>query len=167
MEEITPIIWIMAKPLLNQIRSLLIEKAKTVAVAESCTGGLLSKLLTDLPGSSRYFIFGAVTYSNQAKIKILRLQAGLIAKNGAVSAAVAGKMAQNARKLFKTDFGIAITGIAGPGGGSKDKPVGTVFIAVDSLRRRICKKFLFYGSRKNIRMQSALESLELLKKCLA
>ena len=157
----------MAQHLLNQVHSLLIKKAKTVAVAESCTGGLLSKLFTDLAGSSRYFIFGAVTYSNQAKIKILRLPSQLIAKNGAVSAPVAKIMAKNVRRLFKTDFGIAITGIAGPSGGSKAKPVGTVFIAVDAGEKKICKKFLFSGSRKSIRTQSALKSLELLKKCLA
>jgi PncC family amidohydrolase len=149
--------------IIAQIHRLLIRKSITLAVAESCTGGLLSKLLTDLGGSSRYFIFGAVVYSNKAKSLILDIPNTLIAKEGAVSASVAALMAGRIRKLAHTDFAIAITGIAGPGGGSKTKPVGTVFIAVEGKSKKICKKFNFKGNRASVRKRSALKSLELLK----
>ena len=147
----------------TQIHELLIKKHKTIAVAESCTGGLLSKLLTDLEGSSKYFIFGAVVYSNKTKNSMLGIPKSLIAKEGAVSAGVAALMATRVRKLIRADFAIAITGIAGPGGGSKTKPVGTVFIAVEGKGKKICQKSSFKGSRSSIRQKSALKSLELLR----
>ena len=152
--------------IIAQIHQLLIKKHKTVAVAESCTGGLLSKLLTDLGGSSRYFIFGAVVYSNIAKSSILGIPNSLIAKEGAVSASVAALMATRVRKLIRADFAIAITGIAGPGGGSRIKPVGTVFIAVEGKGKKICQKFSFKGSRASVRKKSALKGLELLRSFL-
>ena len=107
------------------------EGGKTVAVAESCTGGLLGKLLTDSPGSSEYFVCGWVTYSNSAKINELGVDEGVIERNGAVSEEVAGAMARGCRVRSGADFGIGITGIAGPGGGSEEKPVGLVYIGVD------------------------------------
>ena len=152
----------MPQHIVEQIHSFLIKKQKTIAVAESCTGGLLSNLLTDLSGSSGYFILGVIAYSNRAKIKILKIPAGLIAKKGAVSKEAAAKMAQSVRKLAKTDLGIGITGIAGPTGGSPKKPVGTVFIAVDSKSKKICQKFHFNGSRAVIRKKTVLKTLELL-----
>ena len=136
---------------------------KTIAVAESCTGGLLSKLLTDNPGSSKYFMLGIVAYSNQAKKKILQIPASILSAKGAVSPEVACLMAKSVRKLAKVNFGVGITGIAGPAGGSKAKPVGTVFIAIDSRNNSICKKFKLTGSRKSIREKTALKALELLK----
>lgn len=146
-----------------QIHQLLLKKHKTVAVAESCTGGLLSKLLTDLGDSSRYFILGTVVYSNKAKKTILGIPDSLLAKEGAVSANVAALMAARVRRIARSDFAIAITGIAGPGGGSKTKPVGTVFIAVESKGKKICQKFSFKGNRTSVRKKSALKGLELLR----
>ncbi|MFA4889462.1 MAG: CinA family protein [Candidatus Omnitrophota bacterium] len=149
-----------------QVHKCLLKNNKTIAVAESCTGGLISKLLTDLPGSSKYFILGITAYSNLAKQNLLKVPAKVIAKNGAVSAAVATTMAKNIRKIAKTNLGIGITGIAGPSGGTPGKPAGTVFIAVSSSRKTLCGKFFFLGNRDNIRSQAALKSLELLRRLL-
>lgn len=146
---------------LNQIHKLLLEKRKTVAVAESCSGGLLSKFLTDISGSSQYFILGIVAYSDKAKEKILGIPSRMIKKEGAVSKTVASLMAQNVRKLAKTNFGIGITGIAGPAGAKPHKPVGTVFIAVDNPNKKICERFQFKGKRPSIRKKTALKALEL------
>lgn len=149
--------------IINQVHKFLTKFKKTIAVAESCTGGALSGLLTQNPGSSRYFILGVVAYSNKAKKNILRIPQSVIARYGAVSKNVASLMAKSVRKIAKTDFGIGITGITGPTGGTPKKPVGTVFIAVDNQNKAICKKFLFKGNRLNIRKKVALKSLELLK----
>jgi len=154
------------EPVVSKTHSLLIKRHKTVSVAESCTGGLLSKLLTDSSGSSKYFILGLVTYSNTAKESILNIPSLLISKKGAVSKEVAQKMAESVRILAKTDFGIAITGIAGPTGAIFKKPQGTVFIAIGSKSDRICKRFLFRGNRSAVRTKAALKSLELLKRLL-
>lgn len=151
------------KDLINQIHKLLIKRKKTIAVAESCTAGLISNLLTYVSGSSRYFILGVVAYSHLAKQNILKIPSSIINKRGAVSKEIASRMAQNIRKIAKTYFGIGITGIAGPNGGMPDKPVGTVFIAIDSRSRKICKKFVFKGDRMAIRRTAALKALELLK----
>ena len=148
--------------IVNQTHNLLIKKKKNIAVAESCTGGLLCNYLTQIPGSSKYFILGVVLYSNKAKEDVLKIPADIIAKKGAVSKDVAGLLAKSVRLIAKTDFGIGITGIAGPTGGSKEKPVGTVFIAIDAKNKKICKKFNFRGSRLAIRKRAALKALELL-----
>lgn len=145
-----------------KVHTFLLKKRKTIAIAESCTGGLLSKLLTDIPGSSKYFILGVVTYSNKAKQGVLKVPPSLIAQKGAVSCEVAQRMAESVRGLARADIGIGITGIAGPGGGSLHKPVGTVFIAIDSRKGKTCKKFSFAGNRNIIREKSALKALELL-----
>lgn len=149
--------------IVTYIHKLLIKKKKNIAIAESCTGGLLSNLLTNIPGSSQYFILGIVAYSNGAKRKILKIPTSIIAQKGAVSQDVAKLMANHARLLAKSDLGIGITGIAGPSGGSEEKPVGTVFIAIDSKTKKICERFLFKGSRLKIRKKAALKALELLK----
>lgn len=156
----------MIKPHISQIHKFLIKNKRTVAVAESCTGGLLSNLLTQLPGSSQYFILGIVAYNNQMKIDILKIPKPIILKHGTVSKEVAGLMAKSARIIAKANLGIGITGIAGPNGGSKEKPVGTVFIAIDTKNNKICKKFHFKGSRLKIRRMAALKSLELLEQCI-
>ncbi len=101
----------------------------TLAVVESCTGGLIGHLLTDVPGSSRVFPGGVVAYANQPKREILGVSADLLMQHGAVSAEAAGAMAEGIRRLLNTDLGVAVTGVAGPGGGNAEKPVGTVFIA--------------------------------------
>jgi len=148
--------------IIRQVHKLLLKKQKTIAVAESCTGGLLSNLLTQISGSSRYFILGIAAYSNTAKQTILKIPADIIAKKGAVSEEVACALARSVRKLGKTDFAIGITGIAGPAGGTIKKPVGIVFIAISSKKKNLCKKFHFKGSRLMIRKTAALKALELL-----
>lgn len=152
------------QPIINQIHKLLTANQKTVAAAESCTAGLLSYLLTQRPGSSKYFVLGVSTYSNTAKTRLLKIPSRLIAKKGAVSRDVALEMARSVRKLARADFGVAITGIAGPSGGTLKKPVGTVFIAVSSRRKTVCEKWLFKGSRTRIRIKSSLKALGLLKR---
>lgn len=152
--------------ILNKIHKSLIKNKKTVAVAESCTGGHLSCLLTSKSGSSGYFILGLVAYSNITKENILRIPHTVIAKNGAVSKIVASFMAENARKIAKTDFGIGLTGIAGPTGSAPGKPLGTVFIAVNSKKGTICRKFILKGSRGSIKKSAALKSLSMLSKLL-
>jgi nicotinamide-nucleotide amidase len=149
---------------INNIHGLLIKDKKTLSVAESCTGGLISFLLTRNSGSSSYFILGLVTYSNEAKNRVLKIPSSLILKKGAVSKEVALRMARSCRKIAKTDLGLGITGIAGPTGATVNKPVGTVFIAVSGSRADLCKKFRFKGNRGEIRKQAALKSLEILKK---
>jgi nicotinamide-nucleotide amidase len=153
----------MPQDIISQAHKSLLKSGKTIAVAESCTGGLLSTMLTELSGSSKYFILGVVTYSNKSKEKILGIPHSIIVKNGAVSAVVAQLMAQKVRKLAKADFGIGVTGIAGPLGGSPQKPVGTVFIAFADKNKTTYKKFFFRGARSSIRKKSALEALKLLK----
>lgn len=148
--------------IVKQIHALLIKNKKTIAVAESCTGGLLSTLLTRFSGSSQYFILGVVVYSNAAKKTILKIPAQLITKKGGVCQEVAKRMAQSVRNLAKTDFGVSITGIAGPTGGTLQKPIGTVFIAIDSKNKAACKRFHFKGNRLTVRKKAALKSLELL-----
>lgn len=147
---------------IDKIHRLLIKNQKTISVAESCTGGLISYLLTQSSGSSSYFILGLITYSNEAKNRILKIPSSFIAKKGAVSKEVALKMAQSARKIAKTDLGLGITGIAGPTGATPGKPVGTIFIAVSSSRTTLCRKFRFKGIREQIRKQAAFKSLEML-----
>lgn len=151
------------QPLKSQIHNLLIKNRKTVAVAESCTGGLLSKALTDISGSSRYFILGIIPYHNSAKKKTLKVPASIISKKGAVSQEAACKMAQEVRKLSGAVIGIGITGVAGPAGGTPAKPVGTVFIAIASKNRLIYRQFRFTGPRSRIRQKSTHKALELLK----
>jgi len=152
--------------IVTQTHNLLIKNKKSIAVAESCTAGFLSSLLTQIPGSSQYFILGVIAYSNKAKENILKIPAHIIAKKGAVSKNVAKLLAKSVRLMAKTDFGIGVTGIAGPGGGSKEKPVGTVFIAIDTKNKKICKKFNFNGSRSAIRKKTALKALELLNRLI-
>jgi PncC family amidohydrolase len=156
----------MMQSLLNQLHKSLLKKELKIAVAESCTGGLLCKLLTDIPGSSAYFALGIVAYSNQAKEGILAIPRQIISRYGAVSAQSAKLMAWNIRRLAKVDLGLAITGIAGPGGGSVQKPLGTVFIAIATKDKILSEKLFFKGSRTGIRLQAALKGLELLRKNL-
>ncbi len=141
----------------------LLRRKKKIAVAESCTGGLLCKLITDIPGASTYFTHGWVTYSNTAKTRELGVSGELIDKYGAVSAEVAAAMAQAARHKAKTDFAVAITGIAGPGGATEQKPVGLVYITVCSDDKFLTKGFDFSHDRRSIRLKSALTALNLLR----
>ncbi|HUT30424.1 MAG TPA: competence/damage-inducible protein A [Sedimentisphaerales bacterium] len=136
---------------------------KTLAVAESCTGGILAALLTDVPGASDYFMLGWVTYSNSAKISELGVGAELIEKYGAVSEPVAVAMAEGARRKGGTDYAIAITGIAGPGGGTEQKPVGRVYISVVWAGRSETKGYFFSGDRDSIRLRAAQTALNILR----
>jgi nicotinamide-nucleotide amidase len=151
------------QPIIRQIHKFLTKSKKTVAVAESCTGGLLSSMLTALSGSSKYFILGTVPYSNRVKTSLLSIPEPLITLRGAVSKEVALGLSRQVRKLARSDFGVSITGIAGPRGATLGKPVGTVFISVASARRAVCRKFKFKGSRMNIQKSAALKALAMLK----
>ena len=132
-------------------------------MAESCTGGLVSKLLTDVPGASRYFTHGWITYSNGAKISELGVPAGLIEKHGAVSEEVAQAMARRAREEAGADAAIAVTGIAGPTGGGEQKPVGLVYVSVEWDGGNDSKRFSFSGDREAIRLRTALTALNMLR----
>ena len=138
----------------------------TLAVAESCTGGLLAQRLTEVPGSSKYFIEGVVTYSNDAKTRALGVEPILLLEHGAVSAPVAEAMAEGIRKRADTDFGLAITGIAGPDGGSEEKPVGLVYIALASESGTEHRKLNLPGDRHLVRWRASQAALDLLRRRL-
>jgi len=144
------------------VANRLLEYQQKVCTAESCTGGLIAKTFTDLAGSSDWFERGFVTYSNDAKNEMLAVPASLIEDYGAVSEAVATAMASGALRHSKADYSIAVTGVAGPGGGSDDKPVGTVWIAVASAEQMVARRYQFDGDRQAVRvatMQTALAML--------
>ena len=130
------------------------EKNLTISCAESCTGGLLTSRLTDVAGSSAYVQGSIVSYSNEIKNSVLNVKAETLKNFGAVSEQTARQMSANVRELFKTDIGVGITGIAGPGGGSAEKPVGTVYISVSNSDKTFVKRFNFGGSRIEIKNQS-------------
>ena len=126
----------------------LIRKKLTISVAESCTGGLLAHNLTKLANSSKYFQMGLITYSNQAKIKVLKINKNIIRKYGAVSNKCCSAMVQNLSKISKSKINVSITGIAGPGGGSKDKPVGLVYIGIKKGKTLLIKKNHFKSKNR-------------------
>jgi nicotinamide-nucleotide amidase len=138
----------------------------TLSVAESCTGGLLAQRITDVPGSSKYFIEGVVTYANEAKTRTLGVDPMLLLEHGAVSAPVAEAMAEGIRKRADTDFGLSITGIAGPDGGTEEKPVGTVFIALASDVKTEHRKLHLPGDRQLVRWRASQAALDLLRRRL-
>lgn len=138
-------------------------KDKTIAIVESCTGGLLSNRLTDIPGISKNLILSIVAYSNKAKMELLDIPQEMLKKYGAVSAPVAKSMADNVRRLAFTDIGIGITGTAGPGGATKEKPVGLVYIALSTISKRICKEFHFIGERRIIKFRATQAALNMLR----
>lgn len=154
------------KTLEEVIAGLLTEKKLTIAVAESCTGGLITSRLTDVSGSSDYLERGLVTYSNAAKIRMLGVPAEIIEKHGAVSEETARLMAEGVRKLAGTDLGLASTGIAGPTGGSKEKPVGTVYIALADSQKTICRHYAYRWDRKRNKEIFSETALFLLKNFL-
>ena len=138
----------------------LLEQHKTLAFAESCTGGLASSLVTDVAGSSEYLVGSAVTYTNEAKHKLLEVQEATLTNYGAVSEQTACEMAQGVRKLFGSDFGVGITGNAGPGG-SEGKPVGLVYIAVATGEEVYCKEYLFTSNRIENKLRIALTAISM------
>jgi nicotinamide-nucleotide amidase len=138
----------------------------TLAVAESCTGGLIAQRLTDVPGSSKYFIEGVVAYANDAKTRALGVEPVLLLEHGAVSAPVAEAMAAGIRNRARTDFGLSITGIAGPGGGTEEKPVGLVFIALAGEAHTEHRRMIIPGDRNLIRWRASQAALDLLRRRL-
>ncbi|MBP7865280.1 MAG: competence/damage-inducible protein A [Acidobacteria bacterium] len=148
------------------VGDLLKARKLTLGVAESCTGGLLSKRLTDLPGSSAFFVGGAVCYDNRLKTHLADVPPELLEARGAVSSGVAAAMAAGIRRKTVSDASIGITGVAGPGGGTPDKPVGTVYIAVCLGDKSLVKKYLFPGDRERVRAQAAQTALDLLRRLL-
>jgi nicotinamide-nucleotide amidase len=149
------------------VGNLLIDKKLTLSTAESCTGGLLSHRITNVAGSSSYFLEGLVTYSNQAKVDILGMPMELIEIHGAVSGPVVKAMANGVKKLSGSNFGIGISGIAGPGGGTDEKPVGTVFIGLQTEKKEIIvNEFHFRGTREEIKLVTVLNALDMIRKSL-
>ncbi|MGB0371334.1 MAG: CinA family protein [Opitutales bacterium] len=138
----------------------------TVVTAESCTGGLIGHWLTDWPGSSRFYLGGIQAYSNAVKQAQLAVPEAIIEQFGAVSEACAKAMAEGARKGLGADFGISVTGIAGPGGGTPEKPVGLVYCAVAGPQGTFCSRNIWTGSRSENKQASAREALELLARYL-
>ncbi len=146
------------------VGKLLTENGKTLAVAESCTGGLICQRLTDVAGASKYFIEGAIVYANEAKINNLEVSEELIEEFGAVSSQVAEQMAKGIRERAKTDFGVSVTGIAGPDGGTKEKPVGTVFIGYSDENITKSLRLNLPGDRFLIRWRSSQAALDYLRR---
>ena len=142
------------KKLAQKLVKLLSKKKLRVSFAESCTGGLLSSSITSISGSSKVFTLGLVTYSNQAKINILRVPKKIIMKHGAVSYETCLSMVKNLNKISKTNISVSVTGVAGPKGGTKQKPVGLVFIGIKKSNKTLIRKYLF-KNKKRIAIQKA------------
>ncbi len=141
---------------------LLMVKQKTLAIAESCSGGLLGHRITNIPGSSIFFLGGIISYHNFVKNKLLNVPRETLRTSGAVSRETALAMAKGVRKKFKADYGLSITGIAGPTGGSKQKPIGLVYIAVATSNGNLCLEYFLKGSRGQIKQQATTHALHLL-----
>ena len=150
----------------NTLSSLLITKSLTISVAESCTGGLIGHIITSAPGSSAYYMGGVISYSNQAKCDLLGVSPDTLEKYGAVSGQTAKEMAIGVKEKFKSDIGFSVTGIAGPDGGSIEKPVGTVFMGFVFDKDPIAIKYMFKESRDEIKQQTAETALENIKRYL-
>jgi nicotinamide-nucleotide amidase len=155
----------MYKDIKQILLTKLINKKLTISVAESCTGGMLAQNITSISGSSKVFNFGVITYSNQSKIKYLKVSNKIITKYGAVSEICCRSMLIGLKKISRAKINLAITGIAGPRGGTKQKPVGLVFIGISKDRKVEIKKYLFKNqSRERVRKNSVKKSLELIEK---
>ena len=148
------------------VAKMLIRKNLTLSVAESCTGGSLSKIITSMPGSSKFYKGGIVAYSDEIKKKVLDIDKTLIDVNGSVSKVVADMMSMKIQNKFKTDIGISITGISGPTGGSKEKPVGLVYISIYMKKDKISKKYIFKAERNINRELTVSCTLNLLRKLI-
>jgi len=150
----------------EKVANMLIERNCKIALAESCTGGMLTSMLTDIPGISAVLDRSVVTYSYEAKISELGVRADSLEKHGAVSKDVAEEMAKGIRKSAGSDIGIGITGIAGPGGGTDDKPVGLVYVALADNEGTVVKKLNLWGDRDRIRHSTCLNALDMIRKNL-
>ncbi|MDD5354462.1 MAG: nicotinamide-nucleotide amidohydrolase family protein [bacterium] len=146
--------------------NLMGRKKMTVSIAESCTAGLLSKMITDVSGSSMYFKGGVVAYNNLVKKEVLGVSLESLENQGAVSRQVALEMAKGVRKLCRSSIGIGITGIAGPGGGTPEKPVGLVYCALVTDQGELCNEQHFAGNRRGIREKAAIYALDMLRRLL-
>ena len=142
--------------LCQQIVSLLIKKKLTISVAESCTGGLLSSAITSVSGSSKVFTLGLIAYSNQSKNKVLKVPKNIIRKYGSVSAPVCLAMVKNLSKISKTNISVSITGIAGPSGGTKIKPVGLVYLGIKKGNKTEIKRYLFKNKGRSYIQKAAV-----------
>jgi nicotinamide-nucleotide amidase len=151
----------------ERVGRLLQTQQWTLATAESCSGGLIAHRVTNIPGSSGYFLGGVVTYSNEAKQGLLGVPADILETEGAVSESVARAMAQGVCKRFDADIGVGVTGIAGPGGGTVEKPVGLVYIAVTRWGATEVRQCVFNGTRANIKKQTAETALTMIEEQLA
>ena len=136
------------KKLSQSVVKLLSKKRLKISFAESCTGGLLSSSITSISGSSKVFTLGLITYSNQAKINILKVPKKIIMKHGAVSYETCLSMVKNLSKISKTNISVSITGVAGPNGGTKQKPVGLVYIGIKKNKKTLIKKYLFKNKKR-------------------
>jgi len=145
---------------------LLVKRKETLAIAESCTGGLLANRITNVPGASNVFIAGYITYANEAKIDILSVDPQLIKKHGAVSEPVARAMAEGARTRAKSTYALSTTGIAGPEGGTAEKPVGTVYVGLATPKETVIKKFFFPNDRETFKQQTAQAAFDMLRRKL-
>ncbi len=150
----------MRDPLEKTIGTYLRERGWTLSIAESCTGGLICDRITNISGSSDYFMGGMVTYSNESKAEHLGVPLNFIKRYGAVSPQVARKMAQGVRKALHTNFGLSTTGVAGPTGGTKRSPIGRVFIGFANGRRSWVKREDLRGSRKEVKKKAAEKALQ-------
>jgi nicotinamide-nucleotide amidase len=151
------------KKLSQKVVKILKKKKLKVSFAESCTGGLLSAAITSISGSSKVFTMGLVTYSNQSKINLLKIQKNIIKKHGAVSYETCLTMVKNLNKISKTNISVSITGIAGPKGGAKKKPVGLVFIGIKKGNKTLVKKHLFKNKKRTLIQRAAvIEALNLI-----
>jgi len=149
------------------VGALLRERALTIATAESCTGGLIGNLITNVPGSSSYYMGGVVAYSNESKVELLGVSHSTLEKNGAVSEPTVREMAEGVRVRLDTDIGLAVTGIAGPEGGTRAKPVGTVHIGLArAVNHTLCGKYRFWGTRHQIKANSAMMALDWVRRHL-
>lgn len=146
----------------EDLAEIALRKGVTISCAESCTGGLIGASITELPGSSTYFLGSAVTYSNDAKMSILGVEGSVLAEHGAVSDEVARQMALGACRLFSSDYSVAVTGIAGPGGATDTKPVGLVYIAVSDGSRCVSTCNVFAGDRSSVRSETVDQAIGLL-----
>jgi nicotinamide-nucleotide amidase len=149
------------------VGDLLVAKSLHIGAAESCTGGLITSRLTDVPGSSRYVDESVVTYSNVAKTELLGVPGELLTEHGAVSEPVAVAMADGIRARARADIGIGVTGIAGPTGGTPEKPVGMVVVAVSTASERRCRTFRFYGEREQVKFQASQAALDMVRRMLS
>ena len=150
----------------KSLGDILISRTLTISVAESCTGGLIGHLITSIPGSSAYFAGGIISYSNQSKCDLLGVSPATLEQYGAVSDQTAREMATGVKERLKSDIGISVTGIAGPDGGSVEKPVGTVFMGFAFDTRPFSIKYLFKGDRLEIKQQTAETVLENIRRHL-